>query len=223
MVLVYLSMIEGPEDRNKFEIIYEQYKNLMYYVAYRILREERDAEDAVHNAFVRIAEHIEKISEPVCPKTRAFVVLIVERTAINEYNRQHRRRGLPLEEEALGASGAWAPEGPEEGDAVARAIAALPDRERELILLKHWQGFSDREIAGLMGMKPGAVSRALQRAKEKLRERLREEGIEVRRTHWTSCWTGTPRMRGLCGWRRRRRTSCQSIPSPQNSGGGWSG
>lgn len=70
-------------------------------------------------------------------------------------------------------------EGPEEGDAVARAIAALPDRDRELILLKHWQGFSDREIAGLMGMKPGAVSRALQRAKEKLRERLREEGIEV--------------------------------------------
>lgn len=71
-MLVYLSMIEGPEDRNKFEIVYEQYKNLMYYVAYRILREERDAEDAVHNAFVRIAEHIEKISEPVCPKTRAL-------------------------------------------------------------------------------------------------------------------------------------------------------
>ena len=69
MVLVYLSMIEGPEDRNKFEIVYQQYKSLMYYVAYRILREERDAEDAVHNAFVRIAEHIEKISEPVCPKT----------------------------------------------------------------------------------------------------------------------------------------------------------
>lgn len=179
MVLVYLSMIEGPEDRNKFEIVYQQYKSLVYYVAYRILREERDAEDAVHNAFVRIAEHIEKISEPVCPKTRAFVVLIVERTAINEYNHQRRRRGLPLEEEALGAAGAWAPEGPEEGDAVARAIAALPDRDRELILLKHWQGFSDREIAGLLGMKPGAVSRALQRAKEKLRERLREEGIEV--------------------------------------------
>lgn len=176
MVLVYLSMIEGPEERNKFEIVYQQYKSLMYYVAYRILREERDAEDAVHNAFVRIAEHIDKISEPVCPKTRAFVVLIVERTAINEYNHQRRRRGLPLEEEALGAAGAWAPEGPEEGDAVARAIAALPDRDRELILLKHWQGFSDREIAGLLGMKPGAVSRALQRAKEKLRERLREEG-----------------------------------------------
>lgn len=104
-MLVYLSMIEGPEDRNKFEIVYEQYKNLMYYVAYRILREERDAEDAVHNAFVRIAEHIEKISEPVCPKTRAFVVLIVERTAINEYNRQRRRRGLPPEEEALGPLG----------------------------------------------------------------------------------------------------------------------
>ena len=32
-MLVYLSMIEGPEDRNKFEIVYEQYKNLMYYVA----------------------------------------------------------------------------------------------------------------------------------------------------------------------------------------------
>ena len=101
--MLYLQMLPSPSEKDKFEQLYTLYRGLMFYVARRILPGEADAEDAVHNAFVRIAEHIEKISEPVCPKTRAFVVLIVERTAINEYNRQRRRRGLPLEEEALGA------------------------------------------------------------------------------------------------------------------------
>ena len=67
----------------------------------------------------------------------------------------------------------------EEGSAVARDIAALPPRYRELILLKHWQGYSDREIAALLGMAQGNVARTLQRAKEKLRKALKDEGVEV--------------------------------------------
>ena len=55
-------------------------------------------------------------------KTRAFVVLIVERTAINEYNRQRRRRGLPLRGGGAGAAESLGPGGAGGGDAVARAI-----------------------------------------------------------------------------------------------------
>lgn len=59
-MLVYLAMIEGPEERSKFEQIYEKYRALMFYRAKQILRDDRDAEDAVHEAFVRVANHIEK-------------------------------------------------------------------------------------------------------------------------------------------------------------------
>lgn len=63
-MLVYLAMIEGPEERSKFEQIYEKYRALMFYRAKQILRDDRDAEDAVHEAFVRVANHIEKNFRP---------------------------------------------------------------------------------------------------------------------------------------------------------------
>lgn len=176
-MLIYLSMIESPEDQTKFEQVYLRYKNLMFYVAYRILNDPQEAEDAVHDAFVRIAEHIEQVEKPDCPKTKGFVVIIVERVALNRLERRRRRETLPLEE--------WTPSArredpaPEEEEAFRRAMARLSPRYRELLLLKHWQGFSDREIGKMMSMSQGNVARTLQRAKAKLREALKEEGVGV--------------------------------------------
>ncbi len=67
-MLVYLSMIDTPEDRDKFERIYIQYRNLMYHVAYGILGNHFDAEDAVHQAFVAIIRNLQKIGEINSPK-----------------------------------------------------------------------------------------------------------------------------------------------------------
>ena len=82
-MLIYLQTIETDKDKSKFEQIYEAYRGLMFHVAFKILEQEQDAEDAVHHAFVKIAENITKISEPVCPKTKAFVVTIVENKSID--------------------------------------------------------------------------------------------------------------------------------------------
>ena len=57
-MLMYFTMIDSPPNQSKFEKIYLTYRNLMYRAAYSILKNEADAEDAVHNAFVKIAENI---------------------------------------------------------------------------------------------------------------------------------------------------------------------
>lgn len=77
-MLIYLQMLETPEEKSLFEQIYLEYCGLMFHVAYEILHNEQDAEDAVHQAFVKIAENIKKIDAPVCPKTHSYVVTIVE-------------------------------------------------------------------------------------------------------------------------------------------------
>lgn len=77
-MLIYLQMLESPEEKSILEQIYLEYRGLMYHVAYEILHNEQDAEDAVHHAFVKIAENIKKITDPVCPKTHSYVVTIVE-------------------------------------------------------------------------------------------------------------------------------------------------
>ena len=65
-MLMYLSMIETPDDKAKFERIYNRYRNLMYHVAYKVLSNHYDAEDAVHQAFVAIIRHLEKIGDIGC-------------------------------------------------------------------------------------------------------------------------------------------------------------
>ena len=89
-MIIYLEMINAPEERHKFEVLYRAYRRMMFYIANRILNNEQDAEDAVHSAFVYIAENIQKIDEPMCPKTRGYIVTIVEGRAIDMYRRKQR-------------------------------------------------------------------------------------------------------------------------------------
>lgn len=167
-MLVYLAVIDEPAQKTKFETVYHRYRGLMYYVAYRILN---NAEDAVHDAFIKIAENMKKISDPVCPKTQSYVVTIVENKAIDLYRRKQRRGALPLEEtEELSVS-------PQEPMGLAECILKLPPNYRQVILLKYHQGFSCGEIAAMLGITLSAAQKLDQRAKEKLRQIAEKEGI----------------------------------------------
>ena len=134
-MLIYLMMIDSPEDQSKFEKVYLTYKGLMYHTAYKVLNNEEDAEDAVHNAFVKIAESISKIGEPVCPKTQVYVVTIVENKAIDLYRANQRRSKVIYLDEISGIS---VDENKMHG--LAACMAKLPSRYRQVILLKYHQG-----------------------------------------------------------------------------------
>ncbi len=103
-MFLYLAMIDSDTDKSKFEILYSEYKNLMYYTANRILRNSRDAEDVVHQAFLKVIEILDTISSPRCHKTRALLVTITEHKAIDLYREKQRRNVLPLVEEYVGAA-----------------------------------------------------------------------------------------------------------------------
>ena len=172
-MLLHLTLPETPEERDKFLVLYRTYKNLMFYVADRILGDTRDSEDVVHQAFLKILEHMDKISDPNCPQTRAFVVTIVERKAIDLYRSRQRHSQITLEEQV------WAETspGPEEscGDDLARAILCLPARYRQVLLLRYDSGYSEREIARMLSMTPANVKKTIQRAKQKLAAMLEGE------------------------------------------------
>ena len=56
-MLIYLQMLESPEEKSILEQIYLEYRGLMYHVAYEILHNEQDAEDAVHITALDMAEN----------------------------------------------------------------------------------------------------------------------------------------------------------------------
>ena len=173
-MLIYLAMIEGAEERLKFEQLYEKYRFLMYHVAYQILGDHHDAEDAVHQAFLAIIQNFQKISLVECPKTRSFVVIITERKAIDQLRHRNRHAAEAFDEQFCGLAFPAPTEEP-----LAEAIAKLPASYREALLLRYDNGFTVREIAGLLGITESGVRKLLGRAKQTLQQLLEEEGIQV--------------------------------------------
>lgn len=168
--MLYLQMLPSPSEKDKFEQIYTLYRGLMFYIARRILPGEADAEDAVHQAFVSIIENLKKISEVRCPKTRSYVVIITERKAIDILRSRSRLSPEAFEESTRGV------ELPLPGDGgLSDAMSRLPAAYREVLLLRYYHDYTVREIAPMLGRKPGAVQKLLTRAKAALRKILEQE------------------------------------------------
>lgn len=174
-MLIYLAMIESSEERSKFEIIYDTYKQLMYYTASNILGDTTDSEDVVHEAFLKTIEILEKIDNPLCPQTRSLVVTITENKAIDLYRRRKNHSIVPFVEEYLGVPEQSKIDQIPDQEVVAKTILSLPGRYREVLLLRYAQGYSMDEIAIILSMTKENVKKTIQRARKKLEELLSQE------------------------------------------------
>lgn len=173
-MLIYMQMIESEEDSSRFTKLYLRYRYLMFSVAKRILGDTYDAEDAVHQAFVSIIDNLGRIKEIDCPKTRSYVVVITENKAIDII--RSRKRVSPREFDELDCG----VEVPLSGDGgLADAMAKLPARYREVLLLRFDNGYSTRELAGMMDMTEGSVQKLIWRAKAALQKQLEEGDAEL--------------------------------------------
>jgi len=173
-MLIFLTLIDSDEGKERFIKIYEQYKNLMFHVALQLLNNTQDAEDAVQDAFFKIAENIDKISEPLCTKTRNFVVIITERKAIDIIRKRKPLNPEQLDEELAGCEIDY-----DGRDLLVECILKLPARYREIILLKYYFGYDLREISQMLGIRLNTVRQTEQRAKAKLRRICEEEGYDI--------------------------------------------
>ena len=173
-MLVYLQLIETEEDKSKFEAIYTEYRYLMQFLANRRLHNEQDAEDAVHQVFVKIAEKIKTI-EPVCPKTKRLIVLMIESTVTDMLRKRSKHPSDEYRDEDL--------EMPTsdygEKELLDACILKLSEQQRTVIWLKYYDGYSLREIAGFMGISLAWAQKLDQRAKKRLSELYREDGDDL--------------------------------------------
>ncbi len=139
---------------------------------------ESDTEDVTQEAFLKAFRKIGNFDGRSSFYT--WLYRITANTAMDWRKKERHRRHAPL------------PEGPEGDDAVqsleagpettvtrrelaARidtAIAALPDKYREILLLREIEGLSYEEISKELGMSKGTVESRLFRARERLREVL---------------------------------------------------
>ena len=173
MLAFYLSSISGENDKGKFEKIYMNYRALMLSRAYEILKDGALAEDAAHNAFVRILKNIEKLDDPDSTKTKAYVMVVLENTAKTMYVKRGKQKIYELDESIPDNSNVErATELKLTAQAAAEKIAELPEKYRDILVLKFLNGLSDGEIASSLGISSAAVRKRTQRARERLSKLL---------------------------------------------------
>lgn len=161
-----------PKEDEKFDLVYHHYKGFVFDIANKILHNYFDAEDAMQEAFLKILLNIKKVGDPLSKRTRGYIAVIAERTAIDLCRKRRWFVSWESIEDKVGLS---IP--PPADDDIARCFSELPPRYRHVLLLKHHYGFTINEIADIFGIKSGTASKLEQRAKARLEELCRKEGI----------------------------------------------
>ena len=170
-MLIYLSLIESEEDKSKFIFLYENYRSSMFYVANEILHNRQDAEDVVHQTFVKIAETIETVDISIPSRSKSLLLTITRHNAIDLYRKKQRCSVYDttiLADTVVGL---------ENLGVVGYCFTKLPENYRTVLALWHSYGYSHKEIARLLSLRESNVAKIHQRAKAKLEKLCREEGI----------------------------------------------
>ncbi len=165
------------------QAVAERYRASIYRYILRLVRNASLADDLTQETFLRVHQHLGEL------KDAAALEAWLYRIATNvSYDRLRRREpagpALPVLNTEEGGSapivedGALRPdqllEQKEMGDCVMRFLTELPDGHRQVLLLHDLQGYTDPEIAQMLGLSLENVKIRLHRARTKLRTALAE-------------------------------------------------
>ena len=160
-------------DREAFAELYGLFQKPVYNYLYRLCFNRAMAEDLLQEAFLRIWKAA-PTWEPAA-KVSTWIFRISHNLFLNE---AARRREKPLEapEAELRADPASDLNRREVRSAVQKAIEALPEGERECLMLSEYNGFKYAEIAEILGIPVGTVKSRMFSAVQHLKEALKGLG-----------------------------------------------
>jgi len=168
---------EGDQDALK--VIFDQYREKVYRIAYGVVRHREDALDIVQEVFIKLFRSIKNFEG----KSRFYTYLyrMAMNTAIDHARKMKRPPTLSIDEEV----GFRLSDGIEKRpDRIAvqremekglrQAMDRLPDEQRAALIFREVEGLSYQETAEAMGCSIGTVMSRLHYGRKKIQESLRD-------------------------------------------------
>ncbi|HXZ60901.1 MAG TPA: sigma-70 family RNA polymerase sigma factor [Steroidobacteraceae bacterium] len=173
------------DKRTRFEALVLPHLDAAQRLARWLCRSPSDADDIVQEAFMRAYRAFDSLRGP---DARSWLLAIVRNCHLSALAERRRRAYEPLTEEHQAQPAPHAPAAlpdPErasiardQGRTLARLIAALPEEQREVLLLREVEDMSYREIAAVAQVPIGTVMSRLARARAALKLTWLEAGGE---------------------------------------------
>lgn len=166
-------------DYGAFELLFERHRLLVYRFAYQMTSSRDDAEDVVQEAFVRAYQNLHRYRDEA--KFTTWILRIVTNLCTDRARSSQRRTALE-QQEAAGAL-EWMtlgfPEDPVQNleedrrkVALRRALNALPQHHKSVIVLRDVEERDYPEIAAILGCTVGGAKLRVLRARRALRDRI---------------------------------------------------
>ncbi len=175
-------------DREAFARLYDQYSDVAYSLALRIVRDRELAADVVQDAFLAVWNQASRF-ESSRGQPSTWILTLTHHKAVDIVRREQRRRTEPLDDAAAATDPApsveeqaWAGVTRQQ---VQLALRGLPDPHREVLELAYIGGYTQSEMAERLALPLGTVKSRTFAAMRSLREALQRTGV-VTEDEWNT-------------------------------------
>ncbi len=170
-----LVALVARSDESALAELYERVGRVAYGLAFRVLRDDRLAEDAVQEAFMSVWRTAAAFRAERA-KASTWVLTLVHRRAVDLVRREERRRAEPLDATRFeGTTGVSAEDSAWLGferERVQGALRELPDVQREALELAYYGGYSQSELSERLGVPLGTIKSRMFAGLTRMRELL---------------------------------------------------
>ena len=165
----------AANDGAAFRELYQQTAGVVYGFAMSILRNKHDAEDVMHDAYIRI--YSGAVTYKPSGNPMAWILTIVRNLCLNRIRSGKVCEELPEYDDLASA--------PDSSEAVLdrlvleTAMSILDAEERQIVVLHAMAGFRHREIAEILDLPTGTILSKYNRAMKKMRKEMESKGVEL--------------------------------------------
>ena len=183
-----LVALVAQRDPGALEALYDRFGKVAYSLARRILADETIAQDVVQEVFLSLWRDASRF-DPAKGSVSTYLLSMTHHRAVDavrreENLRRHRTSDEVLEFEASQQDVEAQVEAAERRAQVRGALGQLPAPQREALLLAYFGGYTQQEVANLVGVPLGTVKTRMAAGMRKLKDALRDTGQQEQRP-WT--------------------------------------
>ena len=177
-MLIFLTLVDTQEEKDKFTALYEKYRYFMWYLANQILNDYQLAEDAVQDSFLVLTKHLNKVDSVDSPQTKRYLATIAKSRAIDILRKKGRLEDPSSEVPENDASDSRQADLLDElivkegYEYLLSCIRSLDESYRTVLECRYLHQMSEKETALFLNVAPKTVNVRIFRARKKLQEML---------------------------------------------------